>query len=156
MMRQKRFLRLLPILVMALILGSCASTSKAPTSKSNEAKTFIAPADKGTVYLYRTGRAVGATGQLLVKINSTDAGGTGPGTFFKWDLKPGTYAFSSSTGESSAVVQIDVKAGQVYFIRQDARLGIDNGRVSMKEVDSKKGQKEVQNCKLLVSSYVTE
>lgn len=155
-MRQKRFLRLLPILIMTLLLGSCASTSKAPESKSNEAKTFSASADKGTVYLYRTGRALGAAGQLLVKINSLDAGGTGPGTFFKWDLKPGTYTFSSSTAESSAVVQVDVKADQVYYIRQDARLGIDKGRVSLKEVDAKKGQSEVQNCKLLVSSYIPE
>jgi hypothetical protein len=155
-MIQKRFLWLLPILTMTFLLGSCASTSKAPESKSNEAKTFGASADKGTVYLYRTGRAVGAAGQLIVKINSVDAGGTGPGTFFKWDLNPGTYTFSSSTAESSAVVQVDVKAGQVYFIRQDARLGIDKGRVSMKEVDSKKGQNEVNNCKLLVSSYIPE
>ena len=155
-MRKKRLFRILPILIMTLLIGSCASTSKAPESKSNEAKSFNAPADKGTVYLYRTGRAVGAAGQLLVKINSIDAGGTGPGTFFKWDLKPGSYTFSSSTGESSAVVQVDVKAGQIYFIRQDARLGIDKGRVSMKEVDSKKGQNEVQNCKLLVSSYLPE
>jgi hypothetical protein len=155
-MRQKRFLGLLPILMMTFLLGSCASTSKAPENKSYEAKTFTAPADKGTVYLYRTGRAVGAAGQLMVKINSIDAGGTGPGTFFKWDLKPGAYTFSSSTGESSAVVQIDVKAGQVYFVRQDARIGIDKGRVSMKEVDSNKGQREVEKCKLLISSFVPE
>ena len=93
---------------------------------------------------------------MIVKVNSVDAGGTGPGTFFKWDLKPGSYPFSSSTGESSAVIQLDVKQGQVYFIRQDARMGIDTGRVTMKEVDSKKGQDEVNNCKLLVSSYIPD
>ena len=155
-MRKKSLFHLLPILIMTFLIGSCASTSKAPESKSNEAKSFNAPADKGTVYLYRTGRAVGAAGQILVKINSIGAGGTGPGTFFKWDLKPGSYTFSSSTGESSAVVQIEVKAGQVYFLRQDARMGIDNGRVTLKEVESNKGQKEVTNCKLLVSSYIPE
>ena len=152
----KKFLWLIPIVVLIYFTTSCASTSKAPESKSNEAKSFEAPDDSGTVFLYRTGRAVGAAGQLSVKINSIDAGGTGPGTFFRWDLNPGTYTFSSSTGESSAVVQLDVKAGQVYFIRQDARMGLDKGRVSMKEVDSKKGQKEVKGCKLLVSSYVPE
>ena len=143
-------------MIMTLILASCASTSKAPESKSYEAKTFTVPSDKGRVYLYRTGRAVGAAGQLNVKVNSNDAGGTGPGTFFKWDLNPGTYTFSSSTSESSAIVELDVKAGQVYFIRQDARLGIDKGRVTMKEVDSSKGQNEVKKCKLLVSAYVPE
>lgn len=155
-MSHTKNLWLLPLLIMTFLLGSCASTSKASESKSSEAKTFNTTTDAGTVYLYRTGRAVGAAGQLTVKINSLDAGGTGPGTFFKWNLKPGTYTFSSSTGESSAVIQLDVKAEQVYFIRQDARLGLNNGRVSMKEVDSKKGQSEVNNCKLLVSSYIPE
>ena len=151
-----RTLKILTVSLLVFTIASCASTSKAPESKSNEAKEYTAPADRGSVFLYRTGRAVGAAGQLNVKINSTDAGGTGPGTFFRWDLKPGTYTFSSSTGESSAVVQIDVKAGQVYYIRQDARLGIDKGRVSMKEVDSRKGQKEIEKCKLLISSYVPD
>ena len=89
----KKFLWLIPIVVLTYFATSCASTSKAPESKSNEAKSFEAPDDKGTVFLYRTGRAVGAAGQLSVRVNSTAAGGTGPGTFFKWDLKPGTYTF---------------------------------------------------------------
>jgi len=155
----KKMMRLLSISIvtlLALIISSCASTSKAPESKSNEAKQFVAPDDKGTVFLYRTGRAVGAAGQLKVMVNSTDAGGTGPGTFFKWDLAPGTYTFSSSTGESSAVIQLEVKKGQVYFIRQDARMGINSGRVTMKEVDTKKGTKEVKGCKLLISSFVPD
>lgn len=144
------------ILITAFFMTNCAGTSKAPESKSMEAKNFEIPADRGSVYLYRTGRMVGAAGQLMVKVNNIDAGGTGPGTFFKWDLKPGTYTFASSTGESSAVIQIEVKAGEVYFIRQDARMGIDAGRVTMKEVSDSKGKNEVASLKLLVSSYVPE
>ena len=144
------------VIVFALFISGCASTSKTTTEKSEAAKTFTASDDAGTVYLYRTGRAVGAAGQLSVRVNSTTAGGTGPGTFFKWDLKPGNYTFASSTAESSAVIQIDVKAGQVYYIRQDARLGLGNGRITMVEVDSSKGKNEVKKCKLLVSSYVPE
>ena len=155
-MTLKVFIRLIPVLILAYIVTGCASTSKAPESKSNEAKSFNAPDDKGTVFLYRTGRAVGAAGQLSVRVNSTAAGGTGPGTFFRWDFKPGTYTFLSSTGESSAVVELDVKAGQVYYLRQDARMGVSGGRVTIKEVDSQQGQNEVNKCKLLVSSYVPD
>ena len=155
-MLDKKYMWYVTFILTIILFTGCASTSKAPENKSNEAKAFLAPDDKGTVYLYRTGRAVGAAGQLTVKVNSKEAGGTGPGTFFKWDLKPGTYTFASSTGESSAVVQLEVEAGQVYFIRQDARLGIDKGRVTLKEVDSKKDQNEVKSCKLLVSSYFPE
>ena len=155
-MLEKKYIWYIPIIFTIFLFVSCASTSKAPESKSNEAKAFSAPDDRGTVYLYRTGRAVGAGGQLQVQVNSTAAGGTGPGTFFKWDLKPGPYTFSSSTAESSAVVQLDVKAGMIYFIRQDARMGVSSGRITMKEVDSKKGENEVKNCKLLVSSYLPD
>jgi hypothetical protein len=155
-MKTKQTLWIIALFTVVLFGTGCASTSKAPESRNNEAKTFVAPDDRGSVFLYRTGRAVGAAVQIMVKVNSMDAGGTGPGTFFRWDLKPGTYTFASSTGESSAVVQLEVKAGQLYFIRQDARMGIDSGRVTMKEVDEKQGTSEVGSCKLLVSSYVPE
>ena len=144
------------IFLITLVLLGCATTSKAPSEKSEEAKSFEAPENKGSVFLYRTGRVVGAAGQLGVKVNGIDAGGTGPSTFFRWDLNPGTYTFLSSTGESSATVQLNVEAGEVYFIRQDARMGISSGRVSMEEVDSNKGRNEVKDCKLLVSSYIPD
>jgi len=38
----------------------CAKVSKAPESSSNEAKLFNMPEDKGVIYLYHTGRAIGA------------------------------------------------------------------------------------------------
>ena len=155
-MKKKQTLWIVTMLTVVLFGTGCASTSKAPESKNSEAKTFVAPDDRGSVFLYRTGRAVGAAAQIMVKVNSLDAGGTGPGTFFRWDLNPGTYTFSSSTGESSAVVQLEVKAGQLYFIRQDARMGIESGRVTMKEVNENQGKSEVNSCKLLVSSFVPE
>jgi len=144
------------LIVLSLLVYGCASTSKAPSEQSDKAKSFTAPDDKGTVYINRTGRAVGAAGQLNVKVNGTDAGGTGPGTFFKWDLTPGTYTFFSSTAEASAVVQIDVKAGEVYYIRQDSRIGLNSNRVTLKEVSDQKGKSEVAGLKLLISSYVPE
>lgn len=151
-----RVFTLAVVSVLLVFLSGCAGTSKASESESAEAKNFTAPSGKGSVFLYRTGRAVGAAGQLKVKVNSQDAGGTGPGTFFRWDLSPGTYTFSSFTDESSAVIKIEVKADEVYYIRQDARMGINNGRVTMKKVESDKGQKEVERCQLLVSSYLPE
>ena len=151
-----RIIFLLVLAVTVMSVTSCASVSKADEQQSEKAKTVSSSDTKGTVFLYRTGRMVGAAGQLSVKVNGLEAGGTGPGTFFRWDLNPGTYTFLSSTSESSATIQLQVQPGQVYYIRQDARLGLDSGRVTMKEVTSSKGEKEVQGCKLLVSSYVPE
>lgn len=147
---------LFALLFSVLIVGGCASVSKAPSEQSKEAKSFTPPAGRGSVYLYRTGRMVGAAGQLSVKVNGKEAGGTGPGTFFKWDFTPGMYTFLSSTSESSATAQVEVTAGKVYFLRQDARMGISSGRVTIKKMDEHKGMKEVQDCKLLISSYVPD
>ena len=155
-MRTSKIFALLLLFSCCSLFISCAGSSKAPAESSEKAKSFETTENKGAVYLYRTGRAVGAAGQLQVLVNGHTAGGTGPGTFFKWDLKPGTYTFTSSTTESSAVVQINVVGGEVYFIRQDARMGINSGRVTMKEVSDYKGQKEISGCKLLVSAYVPE
>ena len=44
----------------------------------------------------------------------------------------------------------------MYFLRQDARLGIGSGRVTIKKVGDQKGMEEVNGCKLLVSSYIPE
>lgn len=145
------------MLVVLVMMQGCASASATSEEKSNEAKSFTPKEDSGTVYMYRAGRAVGAAMQLSVKINGRDAGGTSPGSFFKWDLAPGTYTFNSSTAESSATVSLDVKPGEIYYLRQDARLGVTSaGRVTLVEVDENKGKSEIANCKLLVSSYVPQ
>ncbi len=144
------------MLVIAYFVSGCASTSKAPASKSDDAKAFNKVTEKGVVYLFRPGRAVGAAKQTQIKVNGMDAGGTGPGTFFKWELKPGPYTFSCFTSESSAILELDVKAGEQYFLRQDTRLGVSGGRVTLKQVNESTGMQEIKKFKLLQSTYRPE
>ncbi|RLD73208.1 MAG: hypothetical protein DRJ07_21105 [Bacteroidetes bacterium] len=143
----------IPLMVISLMTISCASTSKASEEKSTDAKQFETHPEKGVVYVYRPGRAVGAAAQSQIKINGLDAGGTGPGTFFRWELTPGTYTFSAFTTESSAVIEVDVKANEHYFIRQDERMGLSAGRVTMVIQDEATGMAGINKCKLLVSTY---
>jgi len=145
------FIPLLTISIMTMI--SCASTSKATEEKSTTAKKFEKHPEKGVVYLYRPGQAQRAAASTQIKVNGLDAGGTGPGTFLRWELTPDTYTFSCFSTESSAVVEIEVKANEHYFLRQDERLGIAGGRVTLVEKDEDTGMSGVNKCKLLVSSY---
>ena len=154
-MNRKLFLVSLVVLVL-LGLAGCAKTSKAPTESSDAAKGFEAVDDKGVVYLYRRGRAVGAAMATQIQINGQDAGGTGPGTFFRWELKPGTYVFSAKTDESSAAVEVEVAAGKLYFVENNQRIGLSSGRVSLDLRDESKGISAVQGLKLLVSTYIPE
>ncbi len=141
------------LIALALFINSCASTSKATEEKSEDVKKFEKLADKGVVYLYRPGRAVGAASSTQIKVNGLDAGGTGPGTFFRWELTPGIYTFSCFSTESTAVVEVEVKANEHYFLRQDERIGISGGRVTLVKQNEATGIEAVKKCTLLVSSY---
>jgi hypothetical protein len=51
---------------------------------------------------------------------------------------------------------LDVKAGGQYFLRQDTRLGVSSGRVTLKQVDETTGREAVKKFKLLQSTYKPE
>jgi Protein of unknown function (DUF2846) len=147
--------QLLCLALMPLLLTNCASTSKSSKENDTSAKTYTASDTKGIVYLYRPGRAFAGSIQTPIKVNGLDAGGTGPGTYFKWELDPGKFIFSCSTEGSSAAVELNVQPGKLYFIYQDYRFEVIHGaKVILKEVDESTGKNEVNSSKLLISTYV--
>ena len=140
-------------LLLATGLFGCANVSTAPVELDAAAKDFEPADGKGVVYLYRPGRAVGAAMQMQVTVNGDSAGGTGPGTYFRFDLLPGSYTLMSSSPESSATVQVQVEAGRMYFVEQQTRLGLQSARVTMRTVDTTTGMAGVRGARLLVSGY---
>ena len=120
-----------------------------------QSESFEKNPEKGIVYLYRPGRAVGALVKTQIRVNGQEAGGTSNNSYFKWELEPGRYTFSCYTKGSSPVVELQVEANEHYFIRQDERVGLtEGGRVTLKVENEKKGKKAVSNCKQkLISTY---
>lgn len=149
----KKILVLSGIILLAFLLANCAGVSKASEENSAAAKTFEPVSDKGVVFLYRPGKFVASAVQTPIKVNGQDAGGTGPGTFFRWELPPGTYTFLASTQGTSRVVELNVTAGKVYYIEQDEKIGVQDTRVTMKEVDARKAQGVIKRGNLLVSAW---
>ena len=140
-------------LLQVAILFGCANVSTAPPESDAAAKSFDPAEGKGVVYLYRPGRAIGAAMQMQVTVNGDTAGGTGPGTYFRFDLRPGFYTFMSSSPESSATTQVQVEAGWMYFIEQQTQIGLQSARVTMRQVDTATGMAGVRAARLLVSGY---
>ncbi len=152
-MKTSQNLILFLILILPVFLGFTVETNGSIAKNYSENDTIIIP-QKGTVYLYRTGRAVGAILKTQIKINGRDAGGLGNNSYFEWDLEPGSYIFTCFTKESSPAIEIDVKANKKYYIRQDQRIGMTNGgRVTLKEVEESKASREMVKAKKLISSY---
>ena len=134
-------------------LSGCANVSTAPAETDAAAKDFKPAEGMGVVYLYRPGRAIGAAMQMQVTVNGDLVGGTGPGTYFRFDLPPNSYTFMSSSPESSATLQVQVAAGGIYFVQQDTRIGLQSARVSMRAVDTATGMAGVRGARLLVNGY---
>ena len=140
-------------LLIPLLFGFTLVFHQSVEKEISTTDTIQAP-EKGTVYLYRVGRAMGAVIKTQIKINGRDAGGIGNNSYFEWELKPGVYTFSCYTKESNPIVEIDVKPGEKYYLRQDKRVGLTNeGRVTLKQVDETKGVKEMKKAKKNISSY---
>ena len=110
------------MLVALPFMTQCAGVSEAPAESSEAAKQFKAPDDRGVVYLCRGSKALGAATSTQIRGDGMDAGGTGPGTFFRWELKPGKHTFFAFTTESSKTVELNVEAGNLYFIEQIEHL----------------------------------
>jgi hypothetical protein len=62
----------------------------------------------------------------------------------------------SSTAESSRVDELSVKAGEHYFLRQDARMGVSAGCITLVKKDEATGMKKIDGYQLIVSAYKQE
>ena len=150
-------LKLFSVSLSLWLLAGCAGVATASDEESVAARDFTPIPDKALVFLYRPSQALGAAIATEIKVNGITAGGTGPGTFFRWEVKPGVYAFSAQTQESFQNVQVNAEAGKLYFLRQTERLGFTTGgRVGLVQVDEATGKKAVGKLKMLYSAYVPE
>lgn len=141
-------------LIIPFLFGYSIKTNSTIVKTNFSNDTIIIP-QKGTVYMYRIGKAVGAVIKSQVKINGKEAGALGNKSFFEWELEPGKYIFTSYTKESNPVIEIDVKPNQKYYIRQDKRIGLTNdGRVTLKLVNEATGASEVGKLRKVISNYV--
>jgi Protein of unknown function (DUF2846) len=139
--------------VSAILLSGCATSTKATVENDISAKSFTPNETKSIVYLYRPGKAFAGAVLAPIQINGGDAGAMGPGGFFKWELEPNTYTFSTIIEGSSAVVKLDAKAGQLYFLKMDYNFNVIHGaKCNLDIVDDSEGKKGVERTNLLIST----
>lgn len=135
--------------VVALAVTGCASVPMAPADADARAKTFVAPSDQATIYLYRN-ESFGGAVKLPVTLNGKLAGETGPKTYFAWTVAPGTYELVS-LGETNSVLSLDAQAGKSYFVWQEVKMGMWAAGSKLHSVAEDVGRKGVSECKLAQS-----
>lgn len=100
----------------------CAAVPKSSVAEDEAAKTFVAPKDKGKVYVFRSRAFLGAGMVLQVSVDGRIVGTTGPGTFLAFELSPGSHRITSYAFDSSTSLPLTVEAGELYFIEQSRQM----------------------------------
>jgi hypothetical protein len=149
----KNLILILCILSLAAIVG-CASVPMGDPAQDAFLKTFAAPEENAGLYVYRYENFGGAV-KMEVEVNNKPLGTTAAKTFLYTELHPGEYTVTSHA-ENTDTLKLEVKAGSLYYIWQEVKMGVLYARSKLQAVDEKEGQEGVLKTKLAESASILE
>ncbi len=142
----KRNIYFLYTLVLFLLLTGCSAVQKASIEADAQAKTLAAPADKALVYIVRP-NPLGLAIRFNVNCDDIYIGATGGQRFIYTYQSPGKHVFTSKA-ENTATLEIELAAGQVYYIEQIPKMGIIMARNQLALLDEATGKDKLGSCTL--------
>ena len=142
-----RTLRILGLLI--LCFTSLAAIAQEPTADSpntTDAKASKAADSKAIVYVYRYKQFVGSALAPSVYCDETELARMENGRYFTVKLDPGKHTFRSNDKQSG--MELDVKAGQQYFLRVELVAGAMKGHGRLVLMSPEQGGYELKSSKL--------
>jgi hypothetical protein len=150
------------LIVLIIALAACSSsTPPASTPTPAAAPTATAPAavppaattpppaaapatsgDKATIYVYRQKAFMGMALRPTVMVDGKDLVNMGNGRIYTGFFTPGSYNFQMDDKKSGA--KLDLKAGDVYYMRVDIVPGFWKGGGKLSLIDAKQAVDEVK------------
>jgi uncharacterized protein DUF2846 len=127
---------------LVIFLVSLFAAAQQPAPTTSEA----APKSKATVYIYRYKQFVGSALSPSVYCDEAQLARMDNGRYFKASVDPGKHTFRSNDQQSG--IDLDVKAGQDYFIRVEIAAGFMKGHGRLILTSAEQGRYEVQSSKL--------
>ncbi|WP_321494085.1 DUF2846 domain-containing protein [uncultured Desulfobacter sp.] len=115
------------LIVLLLMVASCGF--KHPDMASNDldqlAKNFETSPSKAKLYIVRPSKFGGAGVEIFPTVNQYASGTLASGSYMLIELDPGEYSVSAAGNlQDPGAIQIDAKAGQLYFIQMYPKVKI--------------------------------
>jgi hypothetical protein len=139
LMRLARIALLVAISLLALL-------ASAQEPQSAVLQTANGKSSKGTVYVYRYKQFVGKALSPSVYCDETQLARMENGRYFTVKLDPGKHSFRSNDQQSG--LDLEVKAGEEYFIRVEIATGFMKGHGRLVLVPREQGGYELNSDKL--------
>ena len=135
-------MRTLKILLIVTFL-SAFGLAQEPSTPTQTAST---DQGKAMVYVYRYKQFVGSALAPAVYCDEVQLARMENGRYFTAKIEPGKHVFHSNDKQSG--VELDLKAGQEYFIRVEIAAGLMKGHGRLVLMSSEQGKYELSSSKL--------
>jgi len=139
-----RLTAIFSVLLGALFFSGCASVSKQATNVFPEPKP-----DKALVYFYREGKFVGSMISYNIRHNEQIIGALANGTYFYYEVDPGTHTFTANT-EAKSSRTLTVEAGKTYYISGRVEVGVLAGRPALSIADAQEAKSVLPTLKYAI------
>ena len=135
--------RSIKLLFLTLAFSSMAALAQ---DAGTPQKAASAEPSKATVHFYRYKQFVGSALAPAVFYDGSELAHMENGRYFTATLNPGKHSFTSNDKQSG--VDLDLKAGEEYFIRVEIATGFAKGHGRLVLVPKEQGTYELQSDKL--------
>jgi hypothetical protein len=133
------------ILVMFALSG-CASVQMASLDSDSQAKKFDVTPGKSSVYIFRDENFGGAI-KIPISLNDKMIGQTAPNVFFNVISEPGQIKIKCF-GETDGNLLLTTKPDQIYFVKQEMKMGMWVAGCAIYEVSETEGKLAVTGCNM--------
>ena len=130
--------------LMIFCLASLAAVAQEPTTDLQP--TTGGNPSKATVYVYRYKQFVGSALAPSVYCDENELARMENGRYFTVKLDSGKHTFRSNDKQSG--LELDVKAGQEYFVRVEIATGMMKGHGRVVLMSAEQGSYELKSSKL--------
>jgi hypothetical protein len=134
------------IFVLAMLLAGCVQIP--PTPQDIQAKRFEVVPDKAAIYIVRPG--VDSLNSGTINLGNAGAITTQQGTYYRWEVAPGTHHLELSSPYTAAVT-VQAQSGKIYFVQHTVRGGNREGvqGMSLQQIGDVDGRRLVEKAQLL-------
>ena len=137
-------------IALILSLGGCISVpvNYAAPEVDAEAKQFRCPEGLSRIYVFRD-ENFGYLYPLTLSIDEQRIGDFAAMTYGVFDVRPGSYEFTSITPEATAQLLVDAEAGEINYLWLEMKMGWMYPRVLLHQVEEPRGRAGVNRSKMI-------
>jgi hypothetical protein len=143
-MKELDVLRRMILVTITILLSGCAAT--VPVMSDNfdaQAERFSPGQGKANIYVVRDSGFAGSAVLFQVLLNGRVEGAIAPGTYFLFEVPPGSHSIAVITQENADSEKIQAREGKNYFIEIKPVVGLTAARVSLESIGEERGRQVV-------------